>query len=161
MMYGANSIFSLHCKQKDTKWTPPTKKRKVEDHLQTSAGFDWEISFHKDYSPTNKITKPSTASSRYNGVSKKKGDKRYKSKFSGYSLGSYILETDAALAYDALVRASGRKGHVNKINFSAQQDYMEARECELKARDISVDLEEILEYISSKVKGGKEEVRRD
>ena len=102
------------------------------------------------------ITVHSTkASSQYNGVSKTKskkhGGKGYEARFSKYRVGSYILEVDAALAYDGLVRASGWKDHYLKINFAAEQDYIDAREKELEARALDVELEETLAYITAKV----------
>ena len=63
-----------------------------------------------------------------------------------------MLEADAALAYEAFLRSSGRKKHLTKINFKAEQDYIDAREHELEARGgLTVDLEKTLEHIPSKV----------
>ena len=78
------------------------------------------------------------------------GKPRFEAKLSGYHLGLYVLETDAALAHDGAARAlvSGKDCH-SKINFSMQREYMNAREEELEARGISVELEETLAFISA------------
>mmetsp|Transcript_23565 Transcript_23565/g.42187 ORF Transcript_23565/g.42187 Transcript_23565/m.42187 type:complete len:594 (-) Transcript_23565:209-1990(-) len=98
-----------------------------------------------------KKKKSPTSRSGYNGVSRAKGG-HYEARFSAYRVGSYVLKTDAALAYDAFLRASGQKKHFIKIHFKVEQDYIDAREHELKVRGgITVDLVKTLDYITSKV----------
>lgn len=100
---------------------------------------------------TSKKSPSSKGLSRYNGVSKtkrKNRDSKFEAKFTKYRLGSYVLEVDAALAYDGAIRARRLKEHYVKINFAVEQDYMSARERELKARGITVDLDETLASIS-------------
>ena len=46
------------------------------------------------------------------------------------------------------LRSSGRKKHFIKINFKAEQDYIDAQEHESKARGgLTVDFEKTLEYM--------------
>ena len=111
----------------------------------------------------NYSIKASHLSSRYNGVSKSKrrfGAAKFEAKFAKYRLGSYVLEVDAALAYDGAVRGRQVKKYYSKINFATEQDYLDAREKELETRGITVDLEETLAYIS-KVKDAISKVTND
>lgn len=87
----------------------------------------------------------------FNGVSKKKkcGKKKFEAKFSKFSLGGYLLETDAALAYDAAVKAREDEAHYFKINFATEESYLIAREEEVKARGITDDLVDTLEITSN------------
>jgi len=140
--------------------------------------------------PIKKITVPTSSSTssssivKYNGVSKisKAKGHKYEARFSSVRLGSYVLKADAALAYDGYVRSSGRKKHFGKINFQVESDYLVARELELEGRGLgnidnggnggsssnggsnislkSIDLEDALEYISTKVNNAVEKTRR-
>ena len=96
--------------------------------------------------------KPLTATSRYNGVSKSKSKSArkngFEAKFLKHWLGSYVLEVDAALAYDGAVRGLRAKEHFSKINFKTEKCYRDARKKELAARGLTVDLEETLAFIS-------------
>ena len=65
---------------------------------------------------------------------------------------------DAALAYDSAIRARELKEHYRKINFDTQEDYLEAREIEMKNRGNSVDLEETLVHLINSVKAFREQL---
>eukprot|EP00580_Thalassiosira_gravida_P014975 CAMPEP_0201664614 /NCGR_PEP_ID=MMETSP0494-20130426/6017_1 /ASSEMBLY_ACC=CAM_ASM_000839 /TAXON_ID=420259 /ORGANISM="Thalassiosira gravida, Strain GMp14c1" /LENGTH=850 /DNA_ID=CAMNT_0048143409 /DNA_START=174 /DNA_END=2726 /DNA_ORIENTATION=+ len=139
--------------------------------------------------PIKKVTVPTSSLSsstsspsivKFNGVSKisKAKGHKYEARFSSVRLGSYVLKADAALAYDGYVRSSGRKKHFGKINFQVESDYLVARELELEGRGLgnianssnggstgssislkSIDLEDTLEYISTKVNNAVEKTR--
>lgn len=98
-------------------------------------------------------TKSKHSSSRYNGVYAKelKHENKYEVQFCGVRLGVYILQADAALAYDSAIRARGEKEHSHKINFSSSKDYLAARKAEAKSQSTNVDLEEALAFIMSKI----------
>ena len=98
-------------------------------------------------------TKSKHSSSRYNGVYAKelKHENKYEVQFCGVRLGVYILQADAALAYDAAIRARGEKEHSHKINFASSKDYLAARKVEAKSQSTNVDLEEALAFIMSKI----------
>lgn len=76
-----------------------------------------------------------------------KQEEVFESVFSSYRLGVYSLETDAALVYDSAIRARG-KWHYEKINFDTKEDYLQAREKEMKEQSLEVDLEEVLSFIA-------------
>ena len=162
-------------KRKELRLTP-RKKQKLESEdpatscvVEENAEVGWKIleempgddAFHDD-SATKNQSAPS-ASPRFNGVSKMsklKGHK-YEARFSSYRLGSYVLKADAALAYDGFVRSSGKKKCISKINFKVERDYLDARESESSAKGgTAVDLEEALNYISSKVNTAVSKTRR-
>lgn len=98
-------------------------------------------------------TKSKHSSSRYNGVYAKelKHENKYEVQFCGVRLGVYILQADAALAYDSAIRARGEKEHSHKINFASSKDYLAARKVEAKSQSTNVDLEEALAFIMSKI----------
>lgn len=98
-------------------------------------------------------TKSKHSSSRYNGVYAKelKHENKYEVQFCGVRLGVYILQADAALAYDSAIRARGEKEHSHKINFSSSKDYLAARKAEAKSQSTNIDLEEALAFIMSKI----------
>ena len=122
-------------KQKEPKSKPSSnKKKRTKSHRR------------------NKVKPRSAHSSRYNGVSKIAKVGKFSSHFSNYSLGRYVLETDAALAYDSIIRASGRKNHYAKINFATAQEYTDAREREMKIRGLAtIGLADTLSLVTSKV----------
>ena len=108
--------------------------------------------------PPKKLQQP--LSSKYNGVSKTKerksiGSSMFESKFARYRMGCYVLEVDAALAYDGVVRSSGRKEHFCKINFTTQGDYLNARNEECASRGIDMDLEDSLGAVTARVNDAK------
>ena len=108
-----------------------------------------------------KKTKPHGSSSRYNGVyiRNTKHDSFFEASFLAFRLGNkYTLQTDAALAYDSAIRARGLKEHYRKINFDTQEDYLQAREEEMKNRGISICLEETLVGLISTVKAFKDQL---
>ena len=159
---------------------PHTKKPKLENTsspcvLEESTDVDRNIYNgkalinvkHCPVTPERNIVTSSAMRSRspvlstgYNGVTRTKSGK-YEARFSSCRVGCYVLAVDAALAYDAFLRSTGRKKHFLKINFKAEQDYMDARKNELKARGGgSVDLEKTLGYITSKVIEAKSKAHR-
>ena len=97
-----------------------------------------------------KKTEVRGSTSSYKGVYRVPS-KRFETRFIHIRLGSYLLQTDAALAYDSAIRARGLEEHYNKINFDTKEDYLEAREKELENRGITIDLEETLSFMSSYV----------
>mmetsp|Transcript_48398 Transcript_48398/g.102924 ORF Transcript_48398/g.102924 Transcript_48398/m.102924 type:complete len:702 (+) Transcript_48398:74-2179(+) len=165
--------FSPQKTAKEPICLPPTKTQELEPKilptLEESAQADLKLLKEalSINTPNKKPAKgdpksPFGASSGYNGVSKisKTKGHKYEARFSGHRLGTYCLKADAALAYDGFVRSSGRKRHFVKINFKAQQDYLDARASELKARgDLAVDLEITLDYISAKVNAAVSKIR--
>lgn len=106
---------------------------------------------------------PIKTTSVYSGVhrdmSKKDTDQpiKFLSRFDNTYLGSYSLETDAALAYDAAIRARRNARHYGKVNFTTKDSYLKERAAELKtfSNDVSeaqnLDQMKILAYISSNV----------
>jgi len=108
-----------------------------------------------------KKTKPHGSSSRYNGVyiRNTKHDSFFEASFLAFRLGNkFALQSDAALAYDSAIRARELKEHYRKINFDTKEDYLEAREKEMKNRGISIDLEETLVCSISTVKAFKDQL---
>lgn len=107
------------------------------------------------------------ATSQYNGVFAKKAKSKsnhgssFKASFLKYRLGSYYLETDAALAYDAAIRAKRSEKYYTKINFATEKSYLKAREKELTARDINIDLREILVYMTDRTSVVEEEASEE
>lgn len=67
-----------------------------------------------------------------------------------YSLGSYKLQSDAALAYDKAAMVF-RGPTWSKINFATEQDHRALRAVELNTTGLCVDLEDVLVQISSNV----------
>ena len=104
---------------------------------------------------------PIKTTSIYSGVhrdmSKKDTDHpiKFLARFDNTYLGSYSLETDAALAYDAAIRARRHARHYGKVNFTTKDSYLKERAAELKSKDVSSKaqqpLEQILAYISTNV----------
>jgi len=103
---------------------------------------------------------PVKLTSVYSGVhrdmSKKDTDHpiKFLARFDNTYMGSYSLETDAALAYDAAIRARRHARHYGKVNFTTKDSYLKERAAELKSNDVSEaqkPLEQILAYISSNV----------
>lgn len=128
------------------------RKTGVSDKLSTL------IYCHDDEKLGLKNIKSSGSSSSYNGLKKgstiMKGNRVtiFYSEILSFYLGPFVLESAAALAYDSVIRARALKEHYNKINFNTKEDYLEAREKEMKNRDIPhVDLERILDLIISAV----------
>jgi len=108
-----------------------------------------------------KKTKPHGSSSRYNGVyiRNTKHDSFFEASFLAFRLGNkFALQSDAALAYDSAIRARELKEHYRKINFDTQEDYLQAREKEMKNRGINIDLEETLVHLISTVKAFKDQL---
>ena len=107
------------------------------------------------------------ATSQYNGVFAKKAKSKsnheslFKATFLKYRLGSYLFETDAALAYDAAIRARRSEKYYTKINFATEKSYLKAREKELKARDINIDLREVLVYMTDRTSVVEEEASEE
>jgi len=62
---------------------------------------------------------------------------KYEANFLKWRLGTYVLKSDAALAYDSAVRKSGLERHLCKLNFASEADYMKTRDKEIKARGIN------------------------
>ncbi|KAL7532370.1 hypothetical protein ACHAWF_004108, partial [Thalassiosira exigua] len=105
------------------------------------------------------------ATSRHNGVSKSRSRRLFEAKFSKHALGSYVLESDAALAYDGFLRRTGWVAeHGAKINFVTREAYLRARERELRdregerttngedaVREAAEDLERTLAEVTSRV----------
>ena len=88
-----------------------------------------------------------------NGISYSKTQRKYqagitikKKRF----LGRYELASDAAHAYDKAARLLGNPN--SGINFETSEDFIKLRNSELQERNISLDLEESLIKIDSKVK---------
>lgn len=98
-----------------------------------------------------KSVKSSKSLSCYNGVGKKKKESDASTQFFNYRLGRYTLQSDAALAYDSAIRARGLKKHYEKINFGTKEDYLQAREKEMKEQSVEVDLGETLVHLTSYV----------
>ena len=117
-------------------------------------GSEQEFEFEKK-------TKPHGSSSRYNGVCIRnvKSCSSFEASFLAFRLGNkYPLETDAALAYDSAIRARGLKEHYRKINFATENDYLQAREEEMKNRDKSTDLGLTLGIMIKSVKSFREQL---
>ena len=107
----------------------------------------------KKTSKKKKIVTPSTTS-QYHGVYMKRfkhEDDVFVSQFCDYRLGSYYLETDAALVYDSAIRARGLEEHYNKINFDTKEEYLQARKKEMKVQSLEVDLEEALVFMKDMI----------
>ena len=66
-----------------------------------------------------------------------------------HNLGTFELQTDAALAYDKAVRSL--KGSEWETNFTTEQDYQTLRAFELNVVDLDMDMEDSSPEISSKV----------
>ena len=105
-----------------------------------------------------KNTKPQGSTSIYNGVSTRERSTVFDSRFLDIRLGRFILETDAALVYDAAVRAQALKNHYEKINFATEKDYLQAREEEVKNRDKGTDLGLTLGFMIESVKEFREQL---
>ena len=109
------------------------------------------------------------ATSQYNGVYTKKAKSKSNqeslvtSQFGNNRLGYYPLEVDAALAYDAAIRARRSEKYYTKINFATEKSYLKAREKELKTQGVTVDLRGTLVYITdvTSVVEASEEVEAD
>lgn len=110
-----------------------------------------ELVFNENEEKKKKKEKAKYIPSQYTGVKSRRTGSLFEARFSTNRLGSYVLESDAAVAYDGFVRKSGRKGHFSKINFASQQDYMDAREKELDVRGLDVDFYKTLAVIESRV----------
>ena len=109
----------------------------------------------QNLSPTTKSDKqPPRSLAGYHGVSRTKSSK-YEARFKAVRVGTYILKSDAALAHDGMLRKSGVKKDLYKINFVKRQDYMTARKFELKSRSLAedglLDLVTTLNFIETKV----------
>jgi len=108
------------------------------------------------------------ATSQYNGVFAKKAKSKsnheslFKASFLKYRLGSYHLEVDAALAYDAAIRARSSKKYYTKINFATEKSYLKAREKESN-REILVYMTDRTSVVEQEVSEEKEveEVEED
>ena len=102
-----------------------------------------------------RVVKNPGASTVYNGVClvkrKDMTKSTYEGKFSRHRLGTYKLATDAALAYDSMIRAIGSSEHHPKINFRHQNEYLRARKEEMKAKGISIDLDDSLHRLTERV----------
>jgi len=149
----------LQLKQDEQEPSPhvtPKRETEVSDKLKTL--------FYNCYGIDKvelKNIKSHMATSIYNGVYRDFSNKRstvFDSKFLDIRLGRFILETDAALAYDAAVRAQALKEHYEKINFAKEQDYLEARTKELQNRDKGTDLGLTLGIMIESVKSFREQL---
>ena len=88
-----------------------------------------------------------------NGISYSKTKRKYQAGITikkKHYLGLYELATDAAHAHDKAARLLGNPN--NEINFATSEDFIKLRNSELQERNISLDLEESLVKIDSKVK---------
>ena len=88
-----------------------------------------------------------------NGISYSKTKRKYQAGITIEKkryLGLYELATDAAHAHDKAARLLGNPS--NEINFATSEDFIKLRNSELQERNISLDLEESLVKIDSKVK---------
>ena len=96
-------------------------------------------------------SKTPTSKDGYFGV--RRDGSLFRAKFSAIHLGKYLLSADAALAYDAYLRASKKTGHFAKINFKTKEEYKAARNRELKGmdREEGADSVETLNIITLKV----------
>ena len=65
---------------------------------------------------------------------------------------------DAALVYDAAVRAQALTKHYEKINFATEKDYLEARTKELQNRDKGTDIGLTLGIMINAVKAFREQL---
>ena len=101
------------------------------------------------------VKNPGASTTVYNGVClvkrKDMTKSTYEGKFSRHRLGTYKLATDAALAYDSMIRAIGSSEHHPKINFRHQNEYLRARKEEMKAKGISIDLDDSLHRLTERV----------
>ena len=99
---------------------------------------------------TSKKKKKVTSNTPYHGVCMKrfKQEEVFESNFCIYRLGVYSLAADAALVYDSAIRARGLERHYEKINFDTKEDYLQAREKEMKEQSFEVDLEQVLSFIA-------------
>jgi NACalpha-BTF3-like transcription factor len=98
--------------------------------------------------------KQTQKSPAYKGVSKSTGQTNYQVKISHnkkqLNIGFYQLESDAAYAYDEAAKLL--KGPSWKRNFKANDDYIEAREIEIKQMGVDSDEIEDFDTVCQRIK---------
>ena len=140
---------------KEPNFAPSTKKKAVKSSKKKkSSGRKKQKKAKANVKikiDTEKKKRRPKASSGYFGVYKRRA--KYETRFSQYRIGTYILKSDAAYAYDYAMKVLGvENGTHSQLNFATNDEYLQAREIELKERvELSVDLDDVLSFVVTKV----------